>query len=187
AIQLDPNFALGYNELGNDYSSLSELGRASEYYSKAFSLRDHASEREKLTISAHYYQNGTGQLEKAAQTFQETIESYPQQSSAYTNLGLVYSQLGQYEKAADAYGQNIRLYPDDVAPYENLGNNLLALQRFEESLQTIQQAQARKLDSFIFHNALFALAFLVHDPQSTAQQQQWFAGNPDSEHFGISL
>jgi len=187
AIQLDPNFALGYNELGNDYSSLSEMGRASEYYSKAFALRDHASEREKLTITAHYYQDGTGQLEKAAQAFQETIESYPQQSSAYTNLGLVYSQLGQYEKAADAYRQNIRLYPDDAAPYENLGNNLLALQRFEEALQTIQQAQARKLDSFIFHNALFALAFLVHDPQSTAQQQQWFAGNPESEHFGISL
>jgi tetratricopeptide (TPR) repeat protein/predicted Ser/Thr protein kinase len=187
AIQIDPNFALGYSELGNDYSSLSELGRASAYYAKAFELRDHASEREKLTITAHYYEDGTGELEKAAQTFQEMIETYPQQSSAYTNLGLVYSQLGQYEKAMDAYRENIRLYPDDAAPYENLGNNLLALQRFEEALQTIQQAQARKLDSFIFHNALFALAFLVHDPQARTQQQQWFAANPESEHFGISL
>ena len=31
------------------------LGRASEYYSKAFQLREHASEREKLAITADYY------------------------------------------------------------------------------------------------------------------------------------
>ncbi len=101
AIQLDPNFALAYNALGNEYSSLSEPGRASEYYTKAFALRVHASEQEKLTITAHYYQFVTGELEKAAQTFQEMIASYPRQSSARNNLGLVYSGQGEYEKAAD--------------------------------------------------------------------------------------
>ena len=187
AIQLDPNFALGYSELGNDYSSLAELGLASEYYTKAFELREHASEQEKLTITAHYYMDVTGQLEKAAQTFQEIIASYPRQSSAYSNLGLIYSQQGQYEKAADAYRQNIHLRPDDAAPYENLGNNLLALQRFDEARQTIQQAQTRKLDSYIFHNALLALAFLGNDSPATSEQQQWFAGKPESEHFWLSL
>ena len=34
---------------------LGELGRASEYYTKAFQLREHASEREKLVITADYY------------------------------------------------------------------------------------------------------------------------------------
>ena len=187
AIQLDPNFALAYNAIGNEYSSLSEPGRASEYYTKAFALREHAGEQEKLTITAHYYQSVTGELEKAAQTFQEMIASYPRLSSAHTNLGLVYSEQGQYEKAADAYRENIRLHPDDVAPYENLGNNLLALQRFDEARQTIQQAQARKLDSFIFHNALYALAFLGADSPAAAEQQRWFAGQPDAEHFGLSL
>src|SRR5215813_1591523 len=40
AIQLDPNFAMGYQVLGIDYYSLGELGRASEYYTKAFELRE---------------------------------------------------------------------------------------------------------------------------------------------------
>jgi serine/threonine protein kinase/tetratricopeptide (TPR) repeat protein len=187
AIQLDPNFALDYSELGNDYSSLSELGLASEYYTKAFQLREHASEQEKLTINAHYYADVTGELEKAAQTFEEVIASYPRQSSAYSNLGLVYSQQGQYEKAADAYRANIRLSPDDVAPYENLANNLLAMQRFGPARQTIQQAQTRKLDSFILHNALFAMAFLGKDSRATSEQELWFAGKPESEHFWLSL
>ncbi|MGA7623666.1 MAG: hypothetical protein WCA91_08800, partial [Candidatus Acidiferrales bacterium] len=48
AIELDPNFAMGYLAVGVDYNNLAELGRASEYYTKAFQLREHASEREKL-------------------------------------------------------------------------------------------------------------------------------------------
>ena len=52
AIELDPNFALGYRSMGNDYSDLLELGRANEYFTKAFELRDHASQRESVAISA---------------------------------------------------------------------------------------------------------------------------------------
>ncbi len=77
AIQLDPNVAMGYEAVGYDYYSLGELGRASDYFTKAFELREHASEREKLEITAQYYQVVSGELEKAAQTFQQWIESYP--------------------------------------------------------------------------------------------------------------
>src|SRR6266566_4666548 len=59
AIELDLNFATGYRAVGLDYFGLSELGRASEYFTKAFQLREHASEREKLAITADYYQNVT--------------------------------------------------------------------------------------------------------------------------------
>src|SRR6202167_6310114 len=55
AILLDPNFAMGYDAVGGDYFSLAELGRASEYFAKAFELREHASEREKLQITAHWH------------------------------------------------------------------------------------------------------------------------------------
>jgi serine/threonine protein kinase/tetratricopeptide (TPR) repeat protein len=187
AIQLDPNFAMGYEAVGGDYYSLGELGRASEYFTKAFELREHASERERLVITASYYGNATGELEKAAQTYQEWIESYPRDYRAHLDLGIVYSDQGQYEKAEDAYRESLRLAPDNASPYGDLCNSLLALQRFDEARQTIQQAQARKLDDFILHNALYALAFLRADSPAMAEQQQWFAGKPDTEHFGLSL
>ena len=82
AIELDPNFAMGYRAVGSDYYSLGELGRASEYFTKAFQLREHASEREKLAITADYYSDVTGELDKAAQTYQEEIESYPREYSS---------------------------------------------------------------------------------------------------------
>ena len=78
---------MGYGAVGIDYVSLGELGRASEYYTKAFQLREHASEREKLAITANYYQYVTGELDKAAQTYQEEIESYPREDRGVHQFG----------------------------------------------------------------------------------------------------
>ncbi len=187
AIELDPNFAMGYEQLGFDYFSMGETGRGSEYFTKAFQLREHASEREKMTITAHYYGDVTREREKAAQAYQEWIASYPQDYRAHLNLGNVYNEQGQYEKAAEEYRESLRLEPGSGVPYENLANNLLALRRFDEARQTIQQAQGRKLDNFVFRNALYAVAFLRGDSSGMAEQQQWFAGKPEYENHGLAL
>ena len=79
---------MAYIAVGNIYDSLGEVERASEYYTKAFQLREHASEREKLMITADYYHDVTGELDKAAQTYQEQIESYPRECIAYLHLGV---------------------------------------------------------------------------------------------------
>jgi tetratricopeptide (TPR) repeat protein/predicted Ser/Thr protein kinase len=187
AIQLDPNFAMGYIAVGYAYSSMGELERSSEYFTKAFELREHASEREKLGITAGYYANVSGELDRAVQAYQELMESYPRRGGAYNSVGLVYSELGRHEKAVEAYRQSIRLDPDGLVPYTNLTNSLLALQRFDEARQTVQQAQARKGDDLILHNALYAMAFLHSDSSVMDEQLRWFAGQPDSENFGLSL
>ncbi len=187
AVELDPNFAAAYRGLANSYASLAEFGRASEYQGKAFENRAHASEREKLAIAADYYRFVTGELDKAAQTYQEWIENYPRDDPAYSALGIAYASLGQYEKATEAHRENLRLAPDVGAPYMNLGNCLLALQRFDEARQVAQAALAHKLDDYILRNELYALSFVGQDAQGIAEQTAWFQGQPDSEHFGLAL
>jgi eukaryotic-like serine/threonine-protein kinase len=187
AIQLDPNFALGWDLVGSDYASLGEFGRASEYITRAFELREHASEHEKLAIAADYYFTVAGELDKAAQTYQAWIESYPRDYAAHANLGIVYTAQGQYAKAAEQYREDLRLTTDDVSPYDDLGNTLLALQHFDAARQIIQQAQARKLDDYLGHNVLYALAFLASDSSGMAEQQHWFAAQPEVENYGLSL
>jgi eukaryotic-like serine/threonine-protein kinase len=187
AIELDPNFATGYWAVSNDYYSLGELGRANEYSNKAFQLREHASERERLAIIADYYSNVTGELDKEVQTYQDEIESYPRESRAYANLAIVYAEQGQYKIAAEVTRQAVRLAPDRVYLYENLASFAIALQRFDELRQIGHEVQARKLDAFILHNALYALAFLGADSAAMAEQQQWFASKPDYENWGLAL
>ena len=187
AIELDPNFALGYGTAGVEYFSLGEQARANEYITKAFQLREHASEREKLEITAYYYRNVTGELDKAAQISQEWIDSYAREPDAYDNLGLVFAQLGQYEKATEAMRKAALLAPDSVYLYENLANYALARQQFDQTLQIIHEAQARHLDDFILHETLYARGFLVADSPAMEEQQQWFFARPAYENYGLSL
>ena len=185
AIQLDPNFAMGYLAVGDDYSSLGEVGRANEYITRAFQLREHASETEKLAIAADYYWNVTGELDKAAQIYRERIESYPRQYTAYNGLGIVFARQAQYEKAAEITRQGARLASGDESLLENLTTYTLALQRFDETRLFI--ARQHDMDDLVFHSALYALAFLGADSAALVEQQQWFAGKPDYENYGLAF
>ena len=187
ALELDPNFAMAYVTMAAEYGTLGELERARGYLAKAYQLRQHASEWEKLRITANYYSSVVGDLNKAAQTYQEEIEVFPRKTPPYFNLGYVYGELGQYEKAAEVTRQDIRLLPYRAGSYENLANFALALQQFDEARQVIRDAQARKLDDYILHSELYALGFLTADPTTMTEQQQWYAGRGEYESYGLSL
>jgi len=186
AIEIDPNFAMGYLLVGNYYNNLSEVGRASEYVTKAFQLRDHASEREKLSIAAAYYRV-IGALDKAAQTSQERVETYPREWIAYSSSGLVFASQGEYTKSAEITKQGLHVGADQVYLYEVLAFDAMALQHFNEARQIIHEAQERKLDDSFLHNDLYALACLESDSAAMTEQLQWFAGRPEYENFGLAL
>ena len=187
AIELDPNFATGYASVGVDYSNLGQAERANEYFTKAFQLREHASETEKLDIASNYYHYVTGELDKTVRTYQEEIENYPRRFTAYGNLGGVYGSQGQYEKAAELARQALQLDPDTTTNYGNLVNYTLSLQRLDEARQITHEAQARHEDDLVLRNALYALAFLRSDPAGMAEQQKSLAAKSGYENFGLAL
>jgi eukaryotic-like serine/threonine-protein kinase len=187
AVELDPNFAFGYSLLGTAYLYLGESVRCREYLTKAFQLREHASEFEKLAVTAVYYQVVTGELDKAAQILQEMMDSYPREAMSYAILGTVLASQGQYEKAAEVERQAVRLAPDVLDWYQFLATYTLALQRFDEARQIIHEAKARKLDGSALHTSLYALAFLGGDSVAMAEQQQWFLDKPEFENAGLAL
>jgi serine/threonine protein kinase/tetratricopeptide (TPR) repeat protein len=186
AIEFDPNFAVAYQSVGNAYYSMGEVGRASEYLMKAFQLRGHASERERLKIAAQYYELASGELDKAAQVFQEWIAGYPRDAAIHNSLGAVYTAQGRNDKAVEEFRESIQLAPEYGDVYSNLAFSLLALQRFDEAGQTIRQAQGRKLENSGFPEVLYAVAFLRNDSSTMEEQQRWFAGKPQ-ENLGLSL
>ncbi len=129
----------------------------------------------------------TGELDKAAQAYQELIYRYPRDAFGYLTLSIVYTRLGQYEKATELARQTLQLEPNNVASYEELTNCLISLQHYDETRQVIQEALARKLDDYTLHEALYGLAFIASDLPAMAEQQQWFAGKQRGENIGLSL
>ena len=183
AIQLDPNFASAYSNLAAQYNNLLQPGRGMEYEARAFQLREHASERERLEITADYYSLYTGELSKAAEAYQQVIASYPKGAS-YTDLGAIYPERGQYEKAIQVTRQTQMGGEYDLFKY-NLAVFELALQHFGEAKEILRQV--RDSDVFQVHVALSSLAFLQADSSEIAKQWQWFEGKPEFEDYQFSL
>jgi tetratricopeptide (TPR) repeat protein len=186
AIELDPNFALAYTDLGVSYSNLNQPGVAADYLKKAFDLRDRVTEREKFNVTAVYYTNATGELEKAIQTYELWIHVYPRDDVAYSNLGANYANLGRYEKAATETREALRLEPNAI-DYGNLGAAYLALNRFDEARTSTEEAQGRKLDGIQLHLNLYVLAFFQGNAAAMKEQADWAVGKPGAEDWMLSV
>src|SRR6267378_1380709 len=61
ATEIDPNFALAYARMASMYYNSRQFDLAAEASQRAYELRDRVSERERLYISAGYYDNVTGE------------------------------------------------------------------------------------------------------------------------------
>ncbi|HYL16534.1 MAG TPA: winged helix-turn-helix domain-containing protein [Terriglobales bacterium] len=179
AIELDPNFARAMQSAGVAYSNLGQADRANEYLTRAFHQRDHASEWEKLNITAGYYLNGSGDLDKAAEALREWEESYPRDDIPAGNLGYLYCERGQWQLALEETQRSLQLDTDSVISYENLAQILLALGRNDEARRAYMDARARKLDDVGLRVDRYALAFLESDSKVMGEQAAWFADKPE--------
>jgi serine/threonine protein kinase/predicted Zn-dependent protease len=186
AIHLDPNFAMAYASLGTTYSNLGETSLATENTQNAYKLRERVSEREKFYIEAHYHDFVTGDLVKARQAYELWAQTYPRDVEPLGNLGNIYSNLGQHDKALAETREALRLNPASGRNYANLGLSYLSLNRLEEARATVEEAQAKNLDSADLHFLLYDLAFLKNDAAGMAQQVAWGAGKPGVEDVLLS-
>jgi DNA-binding winged helix-turn-helix (wHTH) protein/tetratricopeptide (TPR) repeat protein len=186
AIELDPNFPMAYAELAILYGNLDQPSLALECATKAYELRDRVTEREKLIISAAYF-DATGELEKGIRTYQLWTANYPRDPVPYSNLGAAYSNIGQHEKALVQSREGLRLSPDRSIGYAGVAAVYIFMSRLEEAKVTLDQALAHKLDSLDVRQGIYFLAFLRGDTAQMAQQVTWGAGNPGNEDPLLSM
>ena len=182
AIELDPNFAMAYASLGRVYGDIGESVLSAVNTSKAYQLRNHASDEERFFIEASYDVQVTGNLENAEQTCRLWAEAYPRALSAHGFLaGLIYTPLGKYEEAAEQAKATIALEPDFFVGYTILANSDLALERIGEAEKTLQQAVERKIEAPDFALLRFEIAFLKGDKDSMAREAVLARGKPGLE------
>src|SRR6267378_25119 len=183
ATEIDPNFALAYARMASMYYNSRQYDLAAEASQKAFELRDRVSERERLYISAGYYDNVTGELEKYLETLELWKRTYPRDASPPNNLAVKYNELGQFDKALEAASEAIRLNPGSASGYSLLAVAFVGLNRFDEAKEIIGQAQAQKLETTPMRRTLYRIAFVQGDATTMQQQIEWLKGKPD-EYVG---
>src|SRR2546423_1574764 len=179
AVEIDPNFALAYARLASIYYNSRQYDLAAAASQKAYDLRDRVSERERLYISAGYYDNVTGELDKYLEMLELWKRTYPRDASPHNNQALKYNELGQFDKALEEAREAIRLNPNSASGYSLLAAAFVGLNRFDEAKEIIGQAQAQKLESTAMRRTLYKIAFVQGDATTMQQQIEWLNGKPD--------
>jgi serine/threonine protein kinase/tetratricopeptide (TPR) repeat protein len=151
AVEIDPKFAIAYANLGLYYSGSGESVLSAESTTKAWQLRERASDRERFFIDFTYHRQVTGNLEKAYQTLESWLQTYPRGDrppSPYDLLGGLSTQgTGRFERAIEISQKEIAANPDVVFGYGNLASSYIFLDRFSEADSILQQAYERKLEN----------------------------------------
>ena len=187
AIELDPNFAFAYLGLSTCYFNLNEADRAAEYARKAYELREKTSERERFRIDALYYLGATGELEKAAQTYELLQQTYPRDPAAYVDLGVISGQLGNWEKALAEFRDALEMEPDNEVNYGNLGSSYSALGRVDETEAVYKQAEDRKLEGEVLLESRYLLAFLKGNVTQMERFASGAMGKPGAEDLLLAM
>jgi len=181
AISLDPNFAMAYARLGNNYANMGQTARAAEFTRKAYELRERVGEREKLYIASHYETNATGDMEAARKTCELWAQTYLHDAIPPAVLSAIYGNLGDFDKALAASQESLKRNPGSGIGYANLVAGYLNVNRLDEARATAQEAQAHNLDSPAIHFYLYSIDFLQHDAVGMEHEAAGQMGKPGFE------
>src|SRR5579859_7544460 len=97
--------------MGSAYFNLNRPALAIAALTKAYSLRDRVSERERLYVETHYFSLVTGQREKAIEVYERWRLTYPRDIDPYFGSAAGYAALGQHELSFERESEALHLEP----------------------------------------------------------------------------
>ena len=186
AIDADPAFAAATYDLGLAYRNSGQEERARELFTRAFAARDHTSTRKGLSIAAQYHAFVTVDEDRAVESFQAWIRSYPRDYKAVSNLGSFYGDICRYPEAIAQFELARRMNPADVVAHEDLMEMLTAVGEFAQARGVYQEIMRLNLDDDSPHLYLYVIAALENNSTEMAAQSAWFLGKKELQHELLS-
>ena len=185
AVEIDPKFAMASAHLGLAYSAAGESVLSAESTTKAWQLRDRVSDPERFFIDFTYDRQVTGNLEKAYQTLELWLQTYPREKEPNAQGllgGLSTHGTGRYQRAIEASQIAIAADPDFVFGYGNIASSYYFLDRFAEAERTLQRASERKLEMLEFLVLRYNIAVLKGDKDQMDRIVTLAKGKHGAEH-----
>ncbi len=187
AIELDPQFAMAYANLGRLYASFGESELGAQNIAKAYELRNRVSDQENYFITFNYHRQVTRNLEMARQTLESWAQKTPQDLLPHGFLAAFTTQgSGHYEKATEEGLKAIELDPDYAIGYHNVAFAYIFQNRLSEAEALLRKASERKIESVEFSLCRYFIAFLKGDQaameRETTQRQTKLEAQGSFEH-----
>jgi eukaryotic-like serine/threonine-protein kinase len=165
AVELDPEFCSAYVMLGASYHGIGDEEASRKNFARAFELKDkRLTQEENFLVTATYYWNITGNLEKENAVLTLYQQVYPRSANAANLLGINYVQTGRKEEALQEFNWTIEHSPEPSAfAYSNKAQALLSLGRFDEAKATLNQWQQKGSLFGYQKDMLYRIAFIQND------------------------
>ena len=151
AVAIDPKFAIAYASLGLAYSGAGESVLSAQNTTRAWQWRDRVSDRERFFIDFTYDRQVTGNLEKAYQTLELWLQTYPRGPLSEPHPeallgGLATHGTGRFDRGIETARKLTVADPDFLYGYANLASAYFYVDRFEEAESVLRRATERKLE-----------------------------------------
>jgi DNA-binding winged helix-turn-helix (wHTH) protein/tetratricopeptide (TPR) repeat protein len=182
AIEIDPSFAAAYDGLSTAYSNMHESKLAAANIIKAYTLRNNASELEKLHILMRYDDSVLGDIDETIRVLKAWTELYPADAAAWANLSNSENWIGEYAPAIHDGKVVLEMSPGMETAAVVLARAYLHSGQFDLAAAACNQAIAKHLDGFDTHRMLFDIAFARGDLTGLQRELDWASGKP-AERF----
>jgi len=138
ALDIDPEFAMAYRSMAMAYNNLALFSEKDTYLQKAFELKDRLSDRESFLIEAEFYRYSERTYDKAIEAYEKLLDLYPNDTIAYTNLGVLYIDTEQWDQAIKCFNVQIKGKDESVFPYINIAEPYRAQGKYETATKVLE-------------------------------------------------
>ncbi len=165
AVELDPKFCSAYDMLGGAYHGIGDEQASRKSFARAFELKDsRLTQEENYLVTATYYWNITGNLEKEYAVLVLYQQAYPRSVNAANLLGINYLERGRSEEGLREFTWAIEHSPvPAVYYYANASQALMNLGRLDDAKRLIDEWQ-KKGSLFSYQvDMRYRIAFFEND------------------------
>jgi len=139
AVELDPDFAWVHTALGGYFYWLNDRPKGDEHFTKALSLIDRLTERERLWVQS-LVEGWRGNRTEAVKHLRIYLSLYPDDRDAWFNIGNDLRWLKQYEEALKSYNKALEIDPFIPGVYINIATCYSLTGRYKEAVDNYQKA-----------------------------------------------
>jgi tetratricopeptide (TPR) repeat protein len=154
AVALDPNFAMAYARIGYTYAVADFVPeKGLPYLNKAAQLSAHLPAKDRLYIDA-WSAVAKANYVQATQLFNQIVESYPEETEAYYQLGRLLQGQEKSAAAVVILRRGLENHSEENTLYNALGMSLMNLNQYGEAIDAEQHYVALSPEDPNSHDSL---------------------------------
>jgi serine/threonine protein kinase/Tfp pilus assembly protein PilF len=182
AVKIDEGFALAYKRMSENYSYLGDLDQSERYAEMALSLKDRESVRDRYLVQGWAYTILDDSYARAIQTYEEMLQSYPDDEDGNTYLGAIYRNMEEWDLAMERFEKVIVVNPSIAT--ENIFAFHLAKGQIEKARDFLRSWQDAYSNPAFYHLDM-SLLYLIQREYARALDEAKKAFSLDPDYYLI--